>query len=72
MTIPDGTDVVDEPPGAASSSGTEAAPRPSCSTACTANRLVLVHTGVPEEWGGHGIGGRLVRAALAHAPRPSI
>jgi hypothetical protein len=31
------------------------------------DRLMLVHTGVPEEWGGHGIGGRLVRAALARA-----
>ena len=30
-------------------------------------RLVLVHTGVPEEIGGRGIGGRLVRAALARA-----
>ena len=31
------------------------------------DRLTLVHTGVPEAWGGHGIGGRLVRAALALA-----
>ena len=31
------------------------------------NRLVLVHTGVPDELGGHGIGSRLVRAALAKA-----
>ena len=31
------------------------------------DRMVLFHTGVPEEWGGHGIGGRLVRAALARA-----
>jgi predicted GNAT family acetyltransferase len=31
------------------------------------DRLLLVHTGVPEEWSGHGIGGRLVRAALARA-----
>jgi uncharacterized protein len=30
-------------------------------------RLLLVHTEVPGEWGGHGIGGRLVRAALARA-----
>jgi predicted GNAT family acetyltransferase len=28
------------------------------------DRLILVHTGVPEAWGGRGIGGRLVRAAL--------
>ncbi len=31
------------------------------------DRMVLVHTGVPDEWSGHGIGGRLVRAALARA-----
>ncbi|MGH9274992.1 MAG: GNAT family N-acetyltransferase [Acidimicrobiales bacterium] len=31
------------------------------------DRLVLVHTGVPDELEGHGIGGRLVRAALARA-----
>lgn len=32
-----------------------------------AGRLVLVHTGVPEELGGHGVGGLLVQAALAKA-----
>jgi len=31
------------------------------------DRLELIHTGVPEEWGGRGIGGRLVRAALQRA-----
>jgi uncharacterized protein len=31
------------------------------------DRFFLVHTGVPEEWGGHGIGGRLIRTALARA-----
>ena len=31
------------------------------------DRLILVHTGVPEAWSGHGIGGRLVRTALARA-----
>jgi uncharacterized protein len=31
------------------------------------DRMVLVHTEVPDEWGGHGIGGRLVRAALERA-----
>jgi hypothetical protein len=30
-------------------------------------RMILIHTGVPEEWGGHGIGARLVRTALARA-----
>ncbi len=29
--------------------------------------MLLVHTEVPEAWGGRGIGGRLVRAALARA-----
>ena len=30
-------------------------------------RLVLVHTGVPSEHEGHGIGSKLVRAAVARA-----
>lgn len=32
-----------------------------------ANRLVLVHTGVPSKLEGHGIGGRLVKAAVGRA-----
>ncbi|HEY7147583.1 MAG TPA: GNAT family N-acetyltransferase [Streptosporangiaceae bacterium] len=28
------------------------------------NRFVLIHTGVPEQLEGHGIGGKLVRAAV--------
>lgn len=32
-----------------------------------ADRLVLVHTEVPEELGGHGIGGALTQAATAKA-----
>jgi predicted GNAT family acetyltransferase len=31
------------------------------------DRLILVHTEVPEAWSGHGMGGRLVRAALHRA-----
>ena len=31
------------------------------------NRLVLVHTGVPEALGGHGIAGKLVLAAIDKA-----
>ena len=31
------------------------------------DRLELIHTGVPEAWGGRGIGGRLVRTALQRA-----
>jgi uncharacterized protein len=31
------------------------------------DRFVLVHTGVPDELGGRGLGGVLVRAALARA-----
>jgi hypothetical protein len=31
------------------------------------DRLVLVHTEVPEALGGHGIGGQLVQAAVAYA-----
>jgi hypothetical protein len=32
-----------------------------------ADRLILVHTGVPERLGGHGLGGRLVSAAVDRA-----
>ncbi len=32
-----------------------------------AGRLILVHTGVPEELGGRGLGGMLVRAAITKA-----
>lgn len=32
-----------------------------------ADRLILVHTEVPDELGGHGVGGALVQAALAEA-----
>ncbi len=35
-------------------------------------RFVLVHTGVPRELGGHGIGGRLVRAAVERAAREQL
>ena len=31
------------------------------------DRLILVHTEVPEAWSGHGMGARLVRAALRRA-----
>ena len=31
------------------------------------HRLVLVHTGVPDQLGGHGLGGQLVQAALRKA-----
>jgi len=33
----------------------------------TDDRLVLVHTEVPDEVGGQGVGGALVRAAIDHA-----
>ena len=36
------------------------------------NRLVLLHTGVPPELGGQGIGGRLVAAAAEHAAREGM
>jgi predicted GNAT family acetyltransferase len=35
-------------------------------------RLVLIHTGVPDELGGHGLGGVLVRAALDRARREEL
>jgi len=37
-----------------------------------ADRLVLVHTEVPEALGGHGAGGRLVRAAVDRAAREGL
>jgi predicted GNAT family acetyltransferase len=36
------------------------------------DRLVLVHTGVPDELAGHGLGGALVRAAIDHAAREGV
>jgi len=35
-------------------------------------RLVLIHTGVPDELGGRGLGGLLVRAALDRARREGL
>ncbi len=31
------------------------------------DRMLLLHTEVPEEWGGRGVGSRLVRSALGRA-----
>lgn len=36
------------------------------------DRLVLEHTGVPESWGGQGVGGRLVQAAIVKAAREEL
>jgi len=36
------------------------------------DRLILVHTGVPEELGGRGIAGRLVSAGVARARRDHL
>lgn len=36
------------------------------------DRLVLVHTGVPEEMGGKGVGGALVREAVAKAAQAGL
>ncbi|HYA68459.1 MAG TPA: GNAT family N-acetyltransferase [Acidimicrobiales bacterium] len=35
-------------------------------------RLVLVHTGVPDEMAGRGVGGRLVKVALDRAAREGL
>jgi uncharacterized protein len=37
-----------------------------------ANRLVLVHTGVPESLSGHGLGGELVQAAVERAAKEHL
>ena len=36
------------------------------------DRLVLIHTGVPDELEGHGVGGRLVRAAVDRGEREGL
>ena len=36
------------------------------------DRMVLLHTGVPAALGGHGIGGRLVTAAIDEAKRRGL
>ena len=36
------------------------------------SRLVLIHTEVPDELGGRGIGGRLVQAAIERARREGL
>jgi uncharacterized protein len=36
------------------------------------DRMVLVHTGVPEELEGRGLGGKLVQAAVDHAAERGI
>ena len=36
------------------------------------DRLVLIHTGVPDELGGRGVGSALVRAAVEVAKRDSL
>lgn len=37
-----------------------------------ADRLVLIHTGVPGNLAGHGIGGRLVQAAVDRAAKERL
>ena len=36
------------------------------------SRLTLIHTGVPDELGGHGVGARLVRAAVESASKDGL
>lgn len=37
-----------------------------------ADRLILIHTGVPEQLAGHGIGGQLVQAAVDRAAKERL
>ena len=37
-----------------------------------ADRLILLHTGVPDALAGHGIGGQLVRAAVERAAKERL
>lgn len=37
-----------------------------------ADRLILMHTGVPDQLAGHGIGGQLVRAAVDRAAKERL
>jgi predicted GNAT family acetyltransferase len=37
-----------------------------------ADRLVLIHTGVPGELAGHGLGGKLVKAAVERAAKEHL
>jgi uncharacterized protein len=37
-----------------------------------ADRLVLIHTGVPEGLAGHGLGGKLVKAAVERAAKEHL
>jgi predicted GNAT family acetyltransferase len=36
------------------------------------DRMILVHTGVPKQLGGRGIGGQLIRAAIDRAAREGL
>ena len=64
-TTPEISDLTDESRFVATLDGAEA----ELVYKIDANRLILVHTGVPDELSGHGLGGKLVRAALDKAKR---
>jgi hypothetical protein len=70
--VSDAPDVVDN--GAASRFEVEAAPAPVAELVYrrAGDRLVLVHTGVPDELAGRGIGGLLVTAAIDYAKRNGL
>jgi hypothetical protein len=72
MTIPiDDTPVVDDTAAncfVIREGGTEA----ELMYAVEGHRILLLHTEVPEEWGGRGVGGRLVRAALERAEADAL
>ena len=64
--MPDDVTVTDEP-GASRFAATIEGHTAELVYRLVGRRLVLVHTGVPDELGGRGLGGRLVRAALDRA-----
>jgi predicted GNAT family acetyltransferase len=67
MTTPDDAEVIDETAEGRLVIRGDDGKEAELVYAMQGDRLLLLHTGVPAEWGGRGIGGRLVRTALQRA-----